>query len=100
MHKKGKGNRPQWLKSGIFYWAYGSNLNVEAMAIRCPTAVKIKPLVLPQASLVFRGVADVEYHDEDKVYGGLWYIKPKDEAALDLYEGVRGGLYEKKYMII
>jgi len=97
------------MKKPRYYWAYGSNLNVAAMRRRCPGAIKRGQLILPQATLVFRGVADVEYHDDDVVYGGLWEITRKDEDALDLYEGVRkdqrgraidGGLYEKRYMII
>jgi hypothetical protein len=93
---------PVALTGGMFYWAYGSNLNVAAMARRCPGAQKIKKLILPEATLVFRGVADVEYHSDDVVYGGLWYISPDHERTLDTYEGVRGqtGLYTKEYMII
>jgi gamma-glutamylcyclotransferase len=82
------------------YWAYGSNLNVAAMKVRCPGAVKDRRLILPQAALVFRGVADVEYHDTDVVHGGLWRITRENERTLDAYEGVRGGLYEKRYMIL
>jgi hypothetical protein len=83
-----------------YYWAYGSNLCVKNMKRRCPGAIQLEPMVLPKASLVFRLVADVEFNDYDEVHGGLWWITEEDERALDRYEGVRGGFYEKRHLII
>jgi hypothetical protein len=84
----------------MLYWAYGSNLSVEAMKRRCPRARKISSLILPDARLVFRHVADVEYHKGASCPGGLWRITEQCEAVLDRYEGVRGdhGLYSKIYI--
>jgi hypothetical protein len=48
-------------------------------------------------------VADVDIITDDpdaKIPGGLWEITPECEAALDLYEGVAGGFYEKRYMLL
>lgn len=87
-------------RGGIFYWAYGSNLNVYSMKSRCPTAVKVKPLALEAGALVFRGVADVVSRENSTVQGGLWYVKWSDVEALDRYEGVAGGLYDKKYLTL
>jgi hypothetical protein len=81
------------------YWAYGSNLCVEAMKRRCPAAKKVRGnLVVQDAALVFRGVADVVYREGYAVQGGLWRITRECEEALDTYEGVAAKLYMKKYL--
>jgi hypothetical protein len=84
----------------MLYFAYGSNLNKKQMSRRCPAAIPIGPLMLPNARLVFRGVADIEHspNDADAVAGGLWHITRQCERELDIYEGVRGGLYRKEYL--
>lgn len=79
------------------YFAYGSNLNKEQMSHRCPKAEALGRYTLKDARLVFRGVADVIPEEGAKCLGGLWAITSECEAALDAYEGVRGGLYRKEY---
>ncbi|MCL2853837.1 MAG: gamma-glutamylcyclotransferase [Defluviitaleaceae bacterium] len=69
------------------YLAYGSNMNLEQMARRCPTAVVVGHTMLENWKLVFNGVASVERSKGDRVPVVVWDIKPDDEAALDLYEG-------------
>ena len=69
------------------YIAYGSNMNLEQMARRCPTAVVVGHAMLENWKLVFNGVASVERSKGDRVPVVVWDIKPDDEAALDLYEG-------------
>ena len=74
------------------YVAYGSNLNIEQMAQRCPTAALIGPATLHNRKLVFRGghggaVATVEPCRGNSVPVLIWRITPADEAALDRYEG-------------
>jgi hypothetical protein len=86
------------LTKGSFYWAYGSNLNPEAMAARCPGAIKIAPLALNNGALVFRGVADVVNRKHAKVHGGLWWINRNHEDTLDRYEGVNSRFYLKRYV--
>jgi gamma-glutamylcyclotransferase (GGCT)/AIG2-like uncharacterized protein YtfP len=83
-----------------YYFAYGSNLNKAQMAMRCPNAVAVGKMVLPDARLVFRNVADVEYDEGSEVHGGLWRITKRCERALDRYEGVSAGLYRKAYIEI
>ena len=83
-----------------FYWAYGSNLNLHRMRIRCPQARPYSPLIIDDGLLLFRGVADVEFNRGGKVAGGLWRITPQCIQALDRYEGVSIGLYRKKYLRI
>lgn len=74
------------------YLAYGSNLNLEQMAHRCPTAKPIGVTTLKDYGLLFRGqhggaVATVESLKGASVPCLLWEITPNDEIALDRYEG-------------
>ena len=75
-----------------FYLAYGSNLNLEQMAQRCPTAKPAGASELKGYGLLFRGayggaVTTVEPSEDKSVPVLLWEITPADEAALDRYEG-------------
>lgn len=74
------------------YLAYGSNLNLEQMEFRCPYATVLGTAVLPDYQLVFRGgatsaVATIEPKKGAVVPVLLWDITPRDEEALDRYEG-------------
>lgn len=74
------------------YMAYGSNLNLTQMALRCPTAKVVGKSELKGYELLFRGghrgaVATVEPKEGSTVPVLIWKIQKKDEAALDLYEG-------------
>lgn len=69
------------------YAAYGSNLNHDQMARRCPAAEFIGTGQLRGYRLVFRGVADIEYSPGDVVPIGLWRVTPDCVRALDAYEG-------------
>ena len=74
------------------YLAYGSNLNLEQMAHRCPTAKPIGTAVLNDYRLLFKGhhgsaVATIEPSKGHSVPVLLWEITPADERALDRYEG-------------
>ena len=78
---------------GRLYFAYGSNINLEQMAHRCPAAQVVGPVVLADYKLLFRGntrrngVATIAPHKGRKVYGLLWKITPECEQSLDIYEG-------------
>jgi gamma-glutamylcyclotransferase (GGCT)/AIG2-like uncharacterized protein YtfP len=79
-------------KRNKLYIAYGSNLNLEQMAARCPTARVVGASELTGRRLLFRGahagaVATVERHKGGAVPVLVWEITPADEAALDRYEG-------------
>jgi len=91
---------PMWSeRSGgrCLYFAYGSNLHLEQMAIRCPTSRLVCTAALDGWRLAERVHADIEPGgDSDVVYGALFDIGPDDEHALDRYEGVRGGYYVKR----
>lgn len=74
------------------YIAYGSNLNLRQMASRCPTATVVGTATLNNWRLCFRGgrgsaVATVERRKGGSVPVLVWTLQPKDEAALDAYEG-------------
>lgn len=78
--------------SNNLYLAYGSNLNLEQMAQRCPGAKVLGATELKNYRLLFRGghaaaVATVEPHKGGSVPVLVWSITPADEAALDRYEG-------------
>ena len=78
------------------YLAYGSNLCIRQMKIRCPKAEPIGTTFIFNNRLVFRGVADVEKAEGFKVPVGVWRITKECERALDIYEGVKNGLYIKR----
>ncbi len=74
------------------YVAYGSNLNLEQMKYRCPTAEVVGAAELKNWRLWFRGgnhsaVATIERERGFTVPVLVWRIQPGDEAALDRYEG-------------
>lgn len=74
-----------------YYIAYGSNLNLEQMAGRCPTAEIVQAAYLHNYRLMFRGkstaAATVEKHKGGKVPVLIWQLQPGDERSLDAYEG-------------
>lgn len=69
------------------YIAYGSNLNLAQMAVRCPTAEAAGKAVLRDWRLAFRSVATIERCAGYNVPVLVWKLQPEDEAALDRYEG-------------
>ncbi|HCT64803.1 MAG TPA: gamma-glutamylcyclotransferase [Lachnospiraceae bacterium] len=73
------------------YAAYGSNMNIEQMRVRCPDAKVIGTGTLKDYKLTFRGttrgVANIEKKSGSNVPIVLWEITPKCEKALDIYEG-------------
>ena len=78
------------------YLAYGSNLNYKQMKYRCPDASVVDTAFLKDYELVFRhGVATVEPREGASVPVLLWSISPRDERALDVYEGFPQ-LYKKQ----
>ena len=70
-----------------YYFAYGANTNLSAMASRCPASICIGKVVLNGFRLVFRSEADIEEGGNGILHGALWTITPECEAALDIFEG-------------
>lgn len=84
------------------YIAYGSNLNLQQMKYRCPTAKIAGTSEIKNYELVFRGSKTGSYATIEPCEGGfvpvlLWNVRLKDEIALDLYEGYPR-FYEKETM--
>lgn len=87
------------------YAAYGSNMNLEQMARRCPNANVLCIGALNGYRLTFRGngsgagVANVEPAEGSSVPIVVWTITPRCEKVLDIYEGYPR-LYIKETMKI
>jgi hypothetical protein len=80
------------MKPETLYIAYGSNLNLPQMAVRCPTARVIGTSEIKDYELLFRGsrisaVATVEPLKGSCVPVLLWKLRERDLLALDRYEG-------------
>ena len=76
----------------LLYVAYGSNLNLRQMAMRCPTAKLIGTGVIDDYELQFKGMPHGAFATISKKEGmsvpvAVWSLRPKDEKALDSYEG-------------
>ena len=73
------------------YLAYGSNMNIEQMAYRCPDARLLGTAVLDGYRLMFRRkrrpVATIEKEAGCSVPVVLWEISEDCEVSLDEYEG-------------
>lgn len=86
-NRKDKGMEKQYK----YYAAYGSNMNLRQMAIRCPWAKLVGVGELKNYKLTFRGkrrgVANIESCNGSNVPVALWKITKKCEKALDYYEG-------------
>lgn len=79
------------------HFAYGSNMDVAAMARRCPAS---KPLGVARLArhrfcITASGYASVARDPVHAVHGVLWELALSDVPALDAYEEVGRGLFRK-----
>lgn len=87
------------------YFAYGSNINLAQMAVRCPAATPVCPVVLDNYRLAFRGnmgfngVATIIPSQGEKVYGLLWKLTPACELSLDRYKGYPSLYYKEQITV-
>lgn len=81
------------------YIAYGSNLNLKQMAIRCPTAKPVGTAMLEGWQLIFKSVATLEPCEGAVTPIAIWELEDSDEVALDRYEGFPR-FYRKEYLNI
>ena len=91
---------PDWIfgdYSGRLYIAYGSNMNEEQMASRCPGSELVGIGVLSKAQLDFYRYATVTPTQDisDTVPVAVWRISKSHEQCLDHCEGVKGHFYRK-----
>ncbi len=75
-----------------YYIAYGSNLNIGQMRMRCPEARIIGTSVIEGYELLFKGsmtgaYLTIEKKDGDRVPVAVWEVTTDDEKVLDRYEG-------------
>ena len=88
-----------------YYFAYGSNMNLDQMAYRCPAASVVEPVHLEGYRLTFcgrgkgSGVATILPEEGSRVEGVLWKITPECEKSLDFYEGYPH-LYGKEPVLV
>ena len=85
-----------------FYLAYGSNLNLAQMKMRCPDSKKLGTAILEGYRLAFRGRKDNAYLTVEEAKGfkvplGIYAVTEADEMQLNDYEGFPI-LYIKKDM--
>ncbi len=73
----------------IYYFAYGSNINLDQMAYRCPNAEPQMAVTLDGYELLFRrgGFATIAPKEGGQVQGFIWKLTPQCVQALNGYEG-------------
>lgn len=82
------------------YIAYGSNLNVRQMKMRCPKVTILGTAKLKGWELLFKGSKSGSYLTIEKKENGIvpvviWEVSESDEKALDRYEGYPTFYYKK-----
>ena len=87
-----------------YYIAYGSNLNIRQMRMRCPSARIIGTSEIPDYELLFKGSLTGAYLTIEPKKGGTvpvaaWEVTADDEAALDRYEGYPRFYYKAEMVL-
>jgi hypothetical protein len=86
------------------YVAYGSNLNLAQMRVRCPHASIYASTVLNNWELIYRGAPTNSHATIRRKKGCMlpvlvWSISDYDEEQLDMYEGYPTYYYKKNIMV-
>lgn len=84
-----------------YYLAYGSNLDIRQMALRCPGAEIAGTAVIEDYELLFKGgygyaYLTIERKNGSTVPAGVWKVDEAHEAALDYYEGYPDFYYKRE----
>ncbi len=84
-----------------FYIAYGSNLNVRQMRMRCPGARITGTSEIEDYRLLFKGSKTGSYLTIEPEAGAsvpvaVWEVTEQDEMALNHYEGFPDFYYKKE----
>ena len=80
-------------EKNIIYFAYGSNLNLRQMKLRCPNSKVIGKGIIENYRLAFKGskrnfsFLTIEQCEGSVVPIGIFQISSEDERRLDIYEG-------------
>ena len=85
-----------------YYLAYGSNLNVRQMALRCPTAKPVGSAVIKDYELLFKGsktgaYLTIEPKSGAEVPVAVWSVELADEERLVVYEGFPAFYYKTEF---
>jgi len=83
-----------------YYIAYGSNLHVPQMRMRCPSARVVGTAELHGWRLLFKGsktgsYLTIEEYDGGTVPVAVWEVTEDAEVALDRYEGFPSFYYKR-----
>ena len=81
------------------YFAYGSNMNLEQMAIRCPEAKWLGAASISNWAVVPRLYADLTPRTGNCAQGVLYRMSREDFAALDRYEGYPE-IYTRRILLV
>lgn len=87
-----------------YYIAYGSNLNIPQMRMRCPDAKITGKTELKDWALLFRGSKNGSYLSIEPRKGYsvpivIWSVSERDEKNLDRYEGYPNFYYKKNLKV-
>ena len=87
-----------------YYIAYGSNLNIPQMRMRCPGARIIGTSVIEDYELLFKGSKTGSYLTIEPKAGAsvpvvAWEVAERDELALDRYEGFPHFYYKAEMVL-
>ena len=78
------------------YFAYGANMERDAMRTRCPGAVALGIARLAGwRYVIVDGYGSVMRAPGREVFGVLWRLTPRDLAALNIFESLDSGLYRR-----
>lgn len=82
------------------YFAYGSNLWLHQMSVRCPSSPYLGIAKLSHWRWIIcnRGYANIVHSSADEVWGMVYALSQADEKRLDVMEGVATGSYEKQML--
>ncbi len=81
----------------MFYFAYGSNMDRQAMRLRCPGSRPLGRARLARRRffIMESGYASVKCDPRSDVHGVLYELALSDVPSLDCYEDIGRGLYRK-----
>lgn len=88
-----------------YYLAYGSNLNLNQMSLRCPNALQVGTAEIKDYRLMFKGSQSGNYLTIERASGftvpvGVFLVDENDERSLDTYEGCPNFYYKKEMKIV
>lgn len=87
-----------------YYIAYGSNLSIQQMQMRCPGARIIGTSVIDDYELLFKGSKTGSYLTIEPKAGAsvpvaVWDVSEQNEMALDRYEGAPHFYYKAEMVL-